>query len=358
MMVFMSLLPAGIYQAWASVTQGPVVRPLAGDRAFRRDGDPGLAARSGRHRVCRWRRAARGLRSEAPAPPARAGHATWKRRSPRPAAETPMKLTTFTDYSLRVLMYLGLQKDRRATIAEIATVFGMSEHHLTKVVHFLGKNGWLANMRGKCGGLALAVLPGQIRVGDVVRQTEGDSLASSASSLAAATAASLRCAGCMACWTRPSRLSTRCWTATRWKTFCRTAWNWHRCCCRPRACCRCAVQPACSQLILDSVVRFSGSQAQPASFFLARTRAYVPSVGQQPRLFDPRPASSAEPLPTGRFARPVCAAPHHVRRPPGRSASSGCRAAPDSWGIHAKAVLGQSSWYLLNRTQPLNSHGR
>ncbi len=87
-----------------------------------------------------------------------------------------MKLTTFTDYSLRVLMYLGLQKDRRATIAEIATVFGVSEHHLTKVVHFLGKNGWLANVRGKCGGLALAVLPGQIRVGEVVRQTEGDSL--------------------------------------------------------------------------------------------------------------------------------------------------------------------------------------
>jgi Rrf2 family transcriptional regulator, nitric oxide-sensitive transcriptional repressor len=84
-----------------------------------------------------------------------------------------MKLTTFTDYSLRVLMYLGMQQERLATIAEIATVFDISEHHLTKVVHFLGREGWLANVRGKGGGLALAVPPAKIRIGDVVRATEG-----------------------------------------------------------------------------------------------------------------------------------------------------------------------------------------
>lgn len=84
-----------------------------------------------------------------------------------------MKLTAFTDYSLRVLIYLAAQPDRRATIAEIATVFGVSEHHLTKVVHFLGQNGWLANVRGKGGGLALAKAPPLIGVGSVVRQTEG-----------------------------------------------------------------------------------------------------------------------------------------------------------------------------------------
>lgn len=88
-----------------------------------------------------------------------------------------MKLTTFTDYSLRVLMYLGLQDDRRATIAEIATVFGVSESHLTKVVHFLGRNGLLANVRGKGGGLALALPPASIGIGRVVRQTEGDPVA-------------------------------------------------------------------------------------------------------------------------------------------------------------------------------------
>ena len=52
-----------------------------------------------------------------------------------------MKLTSFTDYSLRVLIYLAAEPTRRATIAEIAGVFEISEHHLVKVVHFLGKQG-------------------------------------------------------------------------------------------------------------------------------------------------------------------------------------------------------------------------
>jgi Rrf2 family transcriptional regulator, nitric oxide-sensitive transcriptional repressor len=84
-----------------------------------------------------------------------------------------MKLTAFTDYSLRVLIYLATQPERRATIAGIAAVFGISEHHLTKVVHFLGKEGWLANVRGKGGGLELATLPELIHVGEIVRRTEG-----------------------------------------------------------------------------------------------------------------------------------------------------------------------------------------
>jgi Rrf2 family transcriptional regulator, nitric oxide-sensitive transcriptional repressor len=87
-----------------------------------------------------------------------------------------MKLTAFTDYSLRVLMYLASQPASRATIAEIAQVFDVSEHHLTKVVHGLGKNGWLANVRGKGGGLELAMPPELIGVGRVVRQTEGPSM--------------------------------------------------------------------------------------------------------------------------------------------------------------------------------------
>lgn len=84
-----------------------------------------------------------------------------------------MKLTAFTDYSLRVLIYLAAEPGRRATIAEIATAFDVSEHHLTKVGHFLGKHGWLANVRGKGGGLALAQDPRDIVVGGVVRATEG-----------------------------------------------------------------------------------------------------------------------------------------------------------------------------------------
>jgi Rrf2 family transcriptional regulator, nitric oxide-sensitive transcriptional repressor len=84
-----------------------------------------------------------------------------------------MKLTTFTDYSLRVLIYLAAQPAERATIAQIAGAFQVSEHHLVKVVHFLGKQGWLANVRGKGGGLELGLPPEAIVVGKVVRETEG-----------------------------------------------------------------------------------------------------------------------------------------------------------------------------------------
>ena len=84
-----------------------------------------------------------------------------------------MKLTAFTDYSLRVLIYLGAQPDRRATIAQIAKAFDVSENHLVKVVHHLGKSGWLANVRGRGGGLELARAPSRINVGHVVRSAEG-----------------------------------------------------------------------------------------------------------------------------------------------------------------------------------------
>ena len=84
-----------------------------------------------------------------------------------------MKLTGFTDYSLRVLIYVAAQPQRRATIAEISRAFEISENHLVKVVHFLGKSGWLTNVRGKGGGLELAMPPELVGVGSVVRQTEG-----------------------------------------------------------------------------------------------------------------------------------------------------------------------------------------
>lgn len=87
-----------------------------------------------------------------------------------------MKLTAFTDYSLRVLIYLAAQPGQRATIAQIATAFEVSENHLVKVVHFLGKHGWLANVRGKGGGLALGLPAERIGVGQVVRQTEGQAV--------------------------------------------------------------------------------------------------------------------------------------------------------------------------------------
>jgi Rrf2 family nitric oxide-sensitive transcriptional repressor len=84
-----------------------------------------------------------------------------------------MKLTTFTDYSLRVLIYLATEPGRRATVAEIATAFDVSANHLVKVVHHLGKCGCLATVRGKGGGLELARPPDFINVGEVVREAEG-----------------------------------------------------------------------------------------------------------------------------------------------------------------------------------------
>ncbi|AKJ30888.1 BadM/Rrf2 family transcriptional regulator [Caldimonas brevitalea] len=84
-----------------------------------------------------------------------------------------VKLTAFTDYSLRVLIYLAAHPGKKATIAEITRAFGVSEHHLVKVVHFLGKKGWITTVRGKGGGMTLATSAQAICVGRVVRDTEG-----------------------------------------------------------------------------------------------------------------------------------------------------------------------------------------
>ena len=85
-----------------------------------------------------------------------------------------MSLTRFTDYSLRVLMYAAAQPERHVTIAEIAAAYAISESHLKKVVHHLGKAGLLTNVRGRGGGVGLARPAARINLGAVVRVSEAD----------------------------------------------------------------------------------------------------------------------------------------------------------------------------------------
>ena len=85
-----------------------------------------------------------------------------------------MRLTSYTDFSLRLLIYLALNPDRRPTIAEVSARYGVSKAHMMKVAHQLGVGGFIATVRGKTGGLRLARAPQTITVGQVVRRTEPD----------------------------------------------------------------------------------------------------------------------------------------------------------------------------------------
>jgi Rrf2 family nitric oxide-sensitive transcriptional repressor len=84
-----------------------------------------------------------------------------------------MRLTAFSDYTLRVLMFLALNRDRLATIPEIAAAYDISENHLMKVVHQLARAGIIESVRGKGGGIRLAHKPEDIQLGQVVRASEG-----------------------------------------------------------------------------------------------------------------------------------------------------------------------------------------
>lgn len=85
-----------------------------------------------------------------------------------------MRLTYFSNYAFRVLMYLSVTPDRRCTIREISDAYGISRAHLMKVVNLLTREGFITAQRGPSGGLTLALPPEEIRLGDVIRKTEDD----------------------------------------------------------------------------------------------------------------------------------------------------------------------------------------
>lgn len=83
-----------------------------------------------------------------------------------------MRLTMFSDYTLRVLMYLALHPDRFVTIPEMAGSFGISANHLMKVAQHVAAGGYVVTLRGPRGGLKLARTAEAIGVGEVIRGTE------------------------------------------------------------------------------------------------------------------------------------------------------------------------------------------
>ena len=85
-----------------------------------------------------------------------------------------MRLTFYSDYSLRLLMYAAVRHGELVTIQEVATAYGISKNHLMKVAFELGRKGYLDTVRGRGGGFRLSRPPEKIRLGDVVRETEED----------------------------------------------------------------------------------------------------------------------------------------------------------------------------------------
>lgn len=93
--------------------------------------------------------------------------------SPRRKKSKSMHLTNFSDYGMRVLIYLAVN-DRPASLSRLAEAFGISRNHITKVVNRLAKGGFVVTRRGRGGGIELGAPPDEINVADVVKFTEPD----------------------------------------------------------------------------------------------------------------------------------------------------------------------------------------
>ncbi|MEK6420228.1 MAG: Rrf2 family transcriptional regulator [Burkholderia gladioli] len=85
-----------------------------------------------------------------------------------------MRLTDYTDYSLRVMLFLAVRGEGLSTIQEISDAYGISKNHLMKVVQRLGELGWVETVRGRNGGLRASARSSMLTVGEVVRASEND----------------------------------------------------------------------------------------------------------------------------------------------------------------------------------------
>ena len=85
-----------------------------------------------------------------------------------------MQLTQFTDYSLRVLMFVGKERGRICTMREMAAFYGISMEHLRKVIHKMARLGYLDSARGRGGGVTLGRAPDKIRLGELILAMEED----------------------------------------------------------------------------------------------------------------------------------------------------------------------------------------
>ena len=85
-----------------------------------------------------------------------------------------MRLTAYTNYALRTLVYCALHPNQLVRIQDVANAHGISRAHLLKAARQLGQLGYLENVRGRAGGVRLGMPPGDIVIGEVVRHTEGD----------------------------------------------------------------------------------------------------------------------------------------------------------------------------------------
>jgi Rrf2 family nitric oxide-sensitive transcriptional repressor len=87
-------------------------------------------------------------------------------------ADPFVQLTLFTDYSIRVLLYLGARPERLCSIGEVARAYAVSHNHLMKVVNKLAREGYVESVRGRAGGIRLGRVPAAINLGALVRDTE------------------------------------------------------------------------------------------------------------------------------------------------------------------------------------------